>query len=184
MNTKYFKTTLLPFALCMMSSPMLTAAYPATYQTIVNVVNLSPHDMAFARKLAMNGILESKLGQVAQTNGTSIRVKKFGAKMITDHVQSNNELVALAAKKGALLPATLDASHQKVLTSLSKLWGEKFDKAYVNQMIKQHEKELKESTMISTKCTDPALRAFAAKNAHIVAEHLGMIKHLQAEMNL
>ena len=51
--------------------------------------------------------------------------------MIDDHSKANDELKALAAQKGEVLPTELDASHKALQDRLSKLSGDAFDKAYM-----------------------------------------------------
>ena len=61
---------------------------------------VSAQDKAFMQKAATGGNMEVQWGQWAAQNGQSADVKKFGNRMVADHSKANNELTALAQKKG------------------------------------------------------------------------------------
>ena len=48
-------------------------------------------DADFAVKVADGGMLEVRLGELAQSNASSPEVKRFGQHMITDHSKANEE---------------------------------------------------------------------------------------------
>lgn len=75
---------------------------------------------------------EFSLGQLAQKNGTGEGVRSFGQMLVQDHSASNEE--ATEPKQEA------KAEHDK----LSKLSGDTFDKEFVNYMVKDHQKDIKE----------------------------------------
>ena len=60
--------------------------------------------------------------------------------MATDYSKANSELQAIASKNGVTLPSKLDAAHQEKVDKISNLSGEQFDKTYVSEMVKDHEK--------------------------------------------
>lgn len=60
-------------------------------------------DTEFAVTAADGGMLEVKLGKLAQTTSTSSHVKMLGQMMADDHAKSNDELIALAGKKNIYL---------------------------------------------------------------------------------
>jgi putative membrane protein len=76
--------------------------------------------------------------------------------------------------------ATLD--DQKSMNKLSGLSGDAFDREYVNMMVKDHEKDVKEFERASTKAKDPDVRAFAAKTLPTLREHLQQVRDIQSRM--
>src|SRR5215217_2395608 len=84
----------------------------------VKMMDVSESDRTFARDAADAGMLEVKLGELAQKNGNSAEVKKLGSHMITDHTKANDELKALAKKKGIALPTALSDKHQEKYNEL------------------------------------------------------------------
>src|SRR4030095_7361919 len=94
--------------------------------------SLSEKDKTFMRKAAKAGMMEVALGRVAMQNGQSDDVKSFGKRMVADHSKANDELKSIAAKKGVKLPSK----------EPSEKWSS--DKAYMDMMVKDHEKDLAE----------------------------------------
>src|SRR5690348_12285933 len=92
----------------------------------------------FMTKVANVGMTEVDLGQLAQTNASSQRVKDFGSMMVRDHTAAGNTLKDLAGRKGVTLPTSLDESSMKHKTDLSSKQGKDFDKDYINMMIDGH----------------------------------------------
>lgn len=72
-----------------------------------------------------------------------------------------------------------DQEHMNKLSSLS---GDAFDREYINMMVKDHEKDVKEFEKASTKAKDPDVRAFAAKTLPTLREHLQQVRDIQGRM--
>src|SRR5690606_28857010 len=92
-------------------------------------------DTELAVEAADGGMLEVELGKLAQTNGSSPQVKKFGQMMADDHSKANDELKALAQQKNITLPAALSDKHQKKYNDLAEKKGKEFDKDYIDFMV-------------------------------------------------
>jgi putative membrane protein len=137
---------------------------------------------SFAKDAAAGGMAEVKMGQLAAKNAKDPEVKKFGQMMVTDHGAAGKELEALAKKKNYQLPADI-GSHQSTYDKLAKLNGADFDKEYVDEMVDDHEADLKEFQRQADNGTDPEVKAFAAKGVTMIQKHLDAIKAIQAKMN-
>jgi len=123
---------------------------------------------------------EVELGKLAAQKAKDPEVKKFGQMMVTDHGAAGKELEALAKKKNVTLPTDL-GSHKSTYDSLSKE-TDGFDKAYVNDMVSDHEKDLKEFQSQAQNSSDPDVKAFAAKTAPIIQKHLDAIRAIEGKM--
>ena len=152
----------------------------AISNTASSMMTASPE--SFAKDAAEGGMTEVKLGQLAEKNAKDPEVKKFGQMMVTDHGKADDELKALAAKKNWQLPNDI-GSNQSTYDKLSKLNGADFDKEYVDQMVDDHESDLKEFQRQADNGSDPDLKAFAAKGVTMIQKHLDAIKAIQAKMN-
>src|SRR6185312_16443465 len=87
-------------------------------------------DSRFIREAASDNLLEIRLGQMAEKQGTNAEVKQFGQRMITDHTTMQNQWVNLASKGGLTLKPALGPRHEQKVDRLEKLSGKKFDQAY------------------------------------------------------
>ena len=101
-------------------------------------------DGDFMKAAAIGGMTEIDLGRLAALKATNPEVKKFGQMMVTDHTKIGDDLKALAKKKNLELPAEIDSSHKSTMTDLQGKSGADFDKAYVDDMVEDHEADLKE----------------------------------------
>ena len=139
----------------------------------------SPAD--FVKEAAQGGMAEVELGQLASKNAQDPEVKKFGQMMVSEHGKANAELKTLAGKKNWTMPTDI-GSHKSTMDKLQGLKGADFDKAYVDEMVSDHEKDLKAFQQQGQSGTDPELKEFAAKTATVIQKHLDAIKAIQAKM--
>lgn len=142
---------------------------------------LAKKDEAFVKKAAIGGMAEVELGKLAQQKATKPEVKAFGQMMVTDHSKANEDLKSVAAKKGVALPADLDAKHKATAEKLSKLEGEKFDAAYVDEMLSDHKKDVAEFEAAAKSAEDPDLKAFIERTLPTLRKHLDHVKGLTAK---
>lgn len=136
-------------------------------------------DASFATTAAEGGILEVQLGELAQTNATSPKVKEFGKTMMDDHSKGNEELKTLAQSKKIVLPATLGEANMKVYNDLREKKGNEFDRAYMELMVKDHEDDIKEFRHESEKGEDADIKAWAAGKLPMLEHHLQMAQETQ-----
>ena len=132
--------------------------------------SLSEKDKTFMKKAAKGGMMEVTMGKVAEQNAQSDDVKSFGKRMVTDHSKANDELKSIASKKGFELP---HKEHSFKWTS---------DKAYMDMMVKDHEKDLAEFKEEASSGSDPDVKKFADDTAKIVQEHLDAAKEIQGKL--
>ena len=140
-------------------------------------------DSDFVEDAAIGGMAEVELGKLASTKAANAEVKKFGQMMVTDHTAANNQLKELAGKKGWKLPTEVDSSHKATADNLRNLVGADFDKEYVDDMVDDHETDVKAFQDKANNATDPELKAFAQKTLPVLQKHLDAIKAIQAKMN-
>jgi putative membrane protein len=139
-------------------------------------------DKAFVMKAAQGGMTEVELGKIAESNGSSDDVKTFGSHMVMDHGKANDELKSIAEQKSIAIPSALDAKHQATVDKFKHLSGAAFDKAYVNEMVKDHKMDASLFREESTTAQDPELKTFATNTLTVVESHLTDIKGIQSKM--
>ncbi len=136
-------------------------------------------DTEFAVDAADGGLLEVKLGELAQTNGSSPAVKEFGKMMVTEHSKANEELAALATQKNISLPLSLSADNQKKVDDFTKKTGKDFDKAYADLMVEDHKEDLEDFQEAAKEGKDPEVKAWAAGKVATLEQHLAKAKALK-----
>jgi len=132
---------------------------------------LSQKDLSFVKEAAIGGMAEVELGKLAEQNAQSDQVKQFGSRMVRDHGGANNELGMIASGKSAVLPDKLDQKHMQTRDKLAKMKGAEFDRAYMRDMVQDHDKDLKAFRQQAQSATDPDLKNFAQKMVPVIEEH-------------
>jgi len=135
---------------------------------------LSEKDKSFAKEAAMGGMAEVELGNLAQQNAQNDDVKQFGARMVQDHTAANQQLMQILAAKDFSVPQQLDEKHRRALDKLSKMRGSEFDRAYMRDMVQDHEKDVKQFRQESQKASDPDIKGFAQQTLPVLEQHLKM----------
>lgn len=136
-------------------------------------------DAKFVSEAALGGLLEVRLGKLAEKKGQRADVKEFGAMMVKDHGKANDELKKVAEKNQIVCPTELDAKHQAKVDKLEALTGADFDKAYISSMVKDHEEDVAEFKKVSTSATNADVKQFATKTLPTLETHLTHIKEIQ-----
>jgi putative membrane protein len=131
---------------------------------------LSSADKAFIKDAAKGGMMEVAMGRVAQKDASNSEMKIFGARMVNDHSKANEELKAIAKEENVEWPGKKEAGK----------W--KWDKDYMDAMVKDHEKDLAEFEKEAKNGSDPNVKSFADKTAKTVREHLEMAKEIDAKL--
>lgn len=139
-------------------------------------------DTTFAMKAAQGGMAEVKLGQLAADKASNPDVKAFGQKMVDDHTKANDQLKSVAGNENMTLPTDINAKDQAEYDKLSKLSGADFDKAYMKNMVKDHEMDVKDFQKEANSGKDPQLKSFASTTLPILQSHLQMAKETQAKV--
>jgi len=115
-------------------------------------------------------MMEVAIGKLAEQKGQSEDVKSFGKRMVADHSKANDELKKIAAQKNVKLPTKEPAVS----------WSS--DKGYMDTMVKDHEKDLKEFQEEANTGSDPDVKKFAEDTAKVVQEHLDLAKQTQSKL--
>jgi putative membrane protein len=137
----------------------------------------------FARKAAVGGMLEVELGRLATEKSSNDRVKEFGQRMVNDHSKANSELKLSAGAQGVELPARIDAKQKASIDRLSKLSGAAFDKAYIRDMVADHEKDVAEFEKAAAHPGDSPIKNFAGKTLPTLRQHLKMAREVDRELS-
>lgn len=137
---------------------------------------------SFMEDAARMGMAEVMLGNLALQKSQNEQVRTFAQQMVTDHTAANEELKTLAASEGVTLPTDVEAKHRAAIDKLNGMSGMDFDKAFMKQMVKDHEAAVKLFQKQSDKGDDAETKAFAAKNLPTLQNHLQMARSMYDSM--
>jgi len=168
------------------SAVALLAALPVMAQNTMGGASsaqtgktIDQQDRQFINEAASGGMAEVKLGQLAQQKAAEDSVKSFGNRMVTDHQKANNDLKQVADKVGVTLPTKLESKDQTTYDRLSKLNGPEFDRAYMQDMVADHRKDVADFQKESSAAQNPDLKDFVTKTTPVLQQHLAMAQQVQ-----
>ncbi len=137
-------------------------------KTQKKIVKISDKDVTFIQRAATGDEQEIENGKMAIKKAQSAAVKKVASRMVQDHTRMNNELLALAKKKGVgVTTGTIKA--QNIGTA-------GFDKAYIDMIERDHKAEVAQFEKEAKSGGDADIKAWAAKTLPTERTHLAMIK--------
>ena len=135
-------------------------------------------DAAAMKQLAQANLAEIEAGKLAASKAQSPEVKQFGQKMAEDHAKMLEDLRRLAKAKGVALPDALSLRDLAEKKKLERHSGPDFDKAYMAEMVKDHEKDLKEVQDLAAKAKDPDFKATVQQASSKIQEHLQLAQRI------
>lgn len=136
----------------------------------------------FYTQAAESGMAEVMLGNLALQKTQNEQIRQFAQQMVTDHTNANNELKQLAESKNITLPSAVSSKQQSAYDKLNGMNGMDFDKAFMKQMVKDHENAVKLFRKQSEKGEDADAKAFATKTLPTLQMHLQMAKTMNDSM--
>ena len=138
---------------------------------------VSDADAKAMKKLAAANLAEIDAGKLAADKAKSAEVKKFGQQMVDDHSKMLDELKKLASAKGVSLPGTPDMADRAETLKL-RASGDSFDKDYMSEMVKDHQKDVQETADLAKSVKDPQLKSAVEKAHSKIQQHLAMAQKI------
>jgi putative membrane protein len=156
------------------------------------MLSLSDQDRQFVHKSSMSNQMEVTLGNLAEDKAQNDRVKQFGEQLARDHEAANRELqsslgggdATTARQTGNVAPASSDRDRaeqeqmDQVQQRLERVRGAEFDRAYLDEMVKHHEKDIQEFER-AARSDNAQVRAFAERTLPTLRRHLEQAQQLQ-----
>jgi len=143
---------------------------------------LAGDDAKYMRQMAQSDLAEVQAGKLGAQKASSGEVKKFAQHMVDDHGKQLSEARDLAKKKNMQLPSQPMTKHQDAMKKLKEASGQRFDKVFMQQMVKDHEDALKLAQDAAKNAKDPELKAAAEKAVPVIQNHLKMAKEIASSL--
>jgi putative membrane protein len=94
-------------------------------------------DSIFIQRVSSDGLLQARLGQLAQKKGSSPSVVEFGKRMVADYSKANEELKT-ATQQAAFPAPVLLREDQQTFDRFNRMGRSSFDKAYMAEVVRRH----------------------------------------------
>lgn len=134
----------------------------------------------YATNAALSDMFEIESSRIAAQKAKAPEVKELAQMMIDAHTKTTNELKSALASAGVqvTLPTALDQRRQEMITELQRESTTDFDTRYLDQQSRAHSEALDLHRDYADDGDNATLKAFAAKTAPIVEQHLERVKKL------
>lgn len=137
-------------------------------------------DAEFMTKAAMINMEEIELGNMAQEQAASSRVKDFGKMLVNDHSQLNSKVRMLASRKNIALP---DSINQEIKDAKSDLRdASNFDEDFIDKMVKGHKKAIDVFQKEINSASDSDIKALATSALPQLQMHLDSAQSIQNDL--
>lgn len=170
-----FALALGPLAACASSPPPAPPAPPPPPP-------LAANDASFVTTMAQSNLGEIAEAHLALQQSKSAKIQNYAQTMITDHQKLQDQLTQIAQSHNATVPTDPGEAAQAQLTALQAMHGYRFDHAYVQDQITDHQMALQAAQDEAQNGTDPALKQYAQAGAPIIQSHIQMAQQLAAPM--
>jgi putative membrane protein len=151
----------------------------ATGASAAGATKLSSQDRTFIIEAAAGGMSEVELGRLASQKASRSEVKEFGQMMVDDHSKANDKLMKIAQEKGLAAPRDVKPQDKATEDKLSKLSGEAFDRAYMRDMVQDHQKDVASFRKHAESASDPDVKQFASSTLPTLEKHLSRAKEVE-----
>jgi predicted outer membrane protein len=153
-------------------STLVAAALVAASPLAFSADKLAHKDAKAIKDLAEANRAEVELGKLAMEKASNPEVKKFAEHMVDAHGKMLQEVQTLADSKGVKLSDGIGVKNAATKKRLEHASGDKFDKDYVNAMVKDHRADVKDLEKMSRSVKDTEVKAAVDKALPDVKEHL------------
>jgi putative membrane protein len=162
-------------------TPGLEAARPAPDYA-------NNQDRLFVRQAALGGEAEVDFGKLAQKKASSDAVRKFAARMVSEHDKSNERLLRSGRAFNAEIPKdgqkiALDPEHKTIRAEIDHASGADFDIAYMASQVQDHQRTANLLLWEISYGQNRDLTKYASDTLPVVLDHLDMAKRHFAELN-
>jgi putative membrane protein len=162
------------------SSSDRTAASTAVSDSSSSKLDWS--DKRFVTKATKAGMEEVSISRVAAERATNPEVKALAQKIVSDHESVNRELTTVAGNRGVSLSDSMEKHDDRLVSKWQKKdAGTDFDKAYLKEMVSDHEDAI-ELFGKAAKSEDAQIASLASKTLPALQEHLTRAKELQKSL--
>ena len=140
-------------------------------------------DVKFADQAFRMGEGEIQLGKLIQEKAVTPGVKAFGGLLVRDHTEMNVSLSRIARDQTMTLPTNLLSKDQALQFKLQNVSGVRFDRTYLQAMVKDHKNDLKGFRKEAKSGQNPQIKEFASQSLPVLRAHLEQAKAALAELS-
>jgi len=166
------------------NNPKTWGKKPLPAPTAPQARSEATNDSSFIREALAGSLLEVRLGGLARSKATNTSVKQFAERMVTDHSNMRSQWVALATKNGLPTTTSLDPAQEQAAHRLEQLSGTAFDRAYMTDMLQDHQKDLAAFQREGRSADAPEVRQLATTGTSTIQQHLTLAQQVAGQIGI
>ena len=142
-------------------------------------ISVNKTDADFLVKAMEGSLMEVELGHLAKQKSQNKRVQHFGDMMVEDHGAAGEKIKSLGSSLNVTLPHMTGDEKSKDIRDLNEKKSTNFDKAYIDDMVDDHKKDIKEFESASNNVENADIRAFIMATLPVLRRHLDSCTAIQ-----
>lgn len=139
-------------------------------------------DQQFINDAAKGNRAEVELGKLVESKATNPSVKQFAKMMQTDHAKALSQLEQVAQSRNITLPDGIPDDAQDLETKLSSESGKQLEKDYMDGMVKDHQKDVKDFQDATQNLRDNDVKQWAQKTLPTLQRHLQKAQQVDSKI--
>lgn len=138
---------------------------------------VSTMDRTFIEEAAIGGLFEVRSAQLALERSDDPQIKQIASMILEDHQKANQELEAIARRKGIAAPQRLSQRYQEMFDQLQNAQGAQFGREFQDVQEKAHEDAIRLFERQAREGQDPDLKSFAERTLPVLRKHMDHVQH-------
>jgi putative membrane protein len=170
-------------------SALLFAAGPISPPNRIGVENTvqNPFANQVLADLHRTNAMEVEMGKLAQSKSTTPEIRQYAQVLITDHEEAQKKVTNLASDRNLSIGESNETSSGETATTykndslaqLNSLKGREFDRAFLKQMVADHDKSAKMlRSVLSTLDDAPDVKSLVTQLIPVIEKHLSKANDL------
>lgn len=149
----------------------------ASLEVTENAGNLEEEDLLISAQL--NNQLQIALGEISAEKASSPKVKEFGQMIAEENKQLQDNITELAAASGVQIDSALTPEYVGLLDTIQSYSGQKFDSAFLEIVIQEHEDDIERYTKLASASENPMVREVVSSTLEILQRHQQQAENVQ-----
>jgi putative membrane protein len=139
-------------------------------------------DKEFIRDVTAAGVMEVRLGEMAQQKATDPAVKRFADQMVTEFTRLQDQWTGMASRNGMSFQPGMGPLHKDKVDRLQKASRADFDRVYMSIVIQNHQALLPYYQNEGRSAHSPQVRNLAEKELPTLQKQLAEAKRIGTQV--
>ena len=164
-----------------MTKRLISSAVAAVVLAVATAAGAAPSRENFLKDAIRGDNSEIKLGQLAARDGGSGEVRRYGRKLVADHMKAKAEAAQVARQLRIDVPSRSTLKADAEYVKLRVLSGRNFDREFIRYMIDDHKQDIRDFTLVAQTHREP-VGQLAQSQLPTLRKHLRIAERISPEI--